>query len=107
MPRPSAILVAKYSQWHTVLRNAVPTALESLAGFIISVVAGGLLGILLTFSRIARDALYPPVVLFQLIPKVAMTPLFMLSLGIQLHSRVSIMGSLAFFPVVISPVSAL
>ena len=107
LPTPSAIVVATYSQWHTLLSNAVPTALESLAGFIISVVAGGLLGILLTFSRIARDALYPNVVLFQLIPKVAVAPLFMLWLGIDWHSRVAIAVFVAFFPIVISTVSGL
>jgi NitT/TauT family transport system permease protein len=107
LPTPSAIVLATYSQWHTLLSNAVPTALESLAGFIISVVAGGLLGILLTFSRVARDSLYPNVVLFQLIPKVAVAPLFMLWLGIDWHSRVAIAVFVAFFPIVISTVSGL
>jgi NitT/TauT family transport system permease protein len=107
LPAPSAIVAATYAQWQTLLSNAVPTALESLAGFVISVVAGGLLGILLTFSRVARDSLYPNVVLFQLIPKVAVAPLFMLWLGIDWHSRVAIAVFVAFFPIVISTVSGL
>jgi NitT/TauT family transport system permease protein len=107
LPPPSAIISATFMQWHTLLENAIPTALESLGGFLLSVIAGGLLGILLTFSKIARDALYPNVVLFQLIPKVAVAPLFMLWLGIDWHSRVAIAFFVAFFPIVISTVSGL
>src|SRR5688572_18498007 len=71
LPAPSAIYHAMVAQWPMLLQNAIPTALESLGGFLLSVVLGGLLGVLLTFSRLARDSLYPNVVLFQLIPKVA------------------------------------
>lgn len=107
LPPPSAVFGAVLAQREILLRNAIPTALESLAGFLLSVVLGGLLGILLTYSRMARDALYPNVVLFQLIPKVAVAPLFMLWLGIDWHSRVAIAFFIAFFPIVISTVSGL
>lgn len=107
LPAPSAIYSAIVAQWQTLLANALPTALESLVGFLLSVVLGGLLGVLLTYSRRARDSLYPNVVLFQLIPKVAVAPLFMLWLGIDWQSRVAIAFFIAFFPIVISTVSGL
>jgi NitT/TauT family transport system permease protein len=107
LPAPSAILNAMMAQWNTLLANALPTALESLVGFLLSVALGGLLGVLLTYSRRARDSLYPNVVLFQLIPKVAVAPLFMLWLGIDWQSRVAIAFFIAFFPIVISTVSGL
>jgi NitT/TauT family transport system permease protein len=107
LPAPSAIYGAMVAQWQTLLANAIPTALESLVGFLLSVVLGGLLGVLLTYSRPARDALYPNVVLFQLIPKVAVAPLFMLWLGIDWQSRVAIAFFIAFFPIVISTVAGL
>jgi len=56
---------------------------------------------------LARDALYPNVILFQLIPKVAVAPLFMLWLGIGWESRLAISLFIAFFPIVISTVSGL
>ncbi|MGQ0651422.1 MAG: ABC transporter permease, partial [Betaproteobacteria bacterium] len=98
---------AMVAQWQTLLANALPTALESLAGFVLSVVLGGLLGVLLTYSRRAHESLYPNVVVFQLIPKVAVAPLFMLWLGIDWHARVAIAFFIAFFPIVISTVSGL
>jgi NitT/TauT family transport system permease protein len=107
LPAPSDVFVAMVAQWRTLLENALPTALESLVGFLLSVVLGGLLGVLLTFSARARDSLYPNVVLFQLIPKVAVAPLFMLWLGIDWQSRVAIAFFIAFFPIVISTVAGL
>lgn len=107
LPAPSAIFAAIVAQWQTLLQNAIPTAVESLGGFLLSVVLGGLLGVLLTFSKVARDSLYPNVVLFQLIPKVAVAPLFMLWLGIDWQSRVAIAFFIAFFPIVISTVAGL
>lgn len=107
LPPPSAILLALVAQWEILLTNAIPTALESLGGFVLSVVIGVMLGALLTFSRASRDYLYPNVVLFQLVPKVAVAPLFMLWLGIDWQSRVAIAFFIAFFPIVISTVSGL
>ena len=107
LPPPSAIFVAMVAQWDTLLINAIPTALESLGGFLLSVVVGVLLGALLTSSKSACDLLYPNVVLFQLVPKVAVAPLFMLWLGIDWQSRVAIAFFIAFFPIVISTVAGL
>ena len=107
LPPPSHIFAALFSNGQILLANAIPTTLESLASFGVSVACGSLLGILLTYSRIAREALYPNVVLFQLIPKVAAAPLFMLWLGIEWEARIAIGVFIAFFPIVISTVAGL
>ena len=59
------------------------------------------------YSKLMRDVLYPNIVVFQLIPKVAVAPLFILWLGIQWPSRVAIAVFIAFFPIVISTWSGL
>jgi NitT/TauT family transport system permease protein len=107
LPPPSAIAQAVWLHRDLLIANAVPTTLESIGGFALSVVLGGLLGVLLTYSGLARDSLYPNVILFQLIPKVAVAPLFILWLGIGWESRVAIALFIAFFPIVISTVSGL
>ncbi|HEY1363465.1 MAG TPA: ABC transporter permease [Xanthobacteraceae bacterium] len=107
LPAPSAVLETMWTQRELLAVNAVPTALETIGGFILSVVLGGLLGILLTYSMLARESLYPNVILFQLIPKVAVAPLFMLWLGIGWESRLAISLFIAFFPIVISTVTGL
>ena len=107
LPAPSAILQTMWVQRELLIANAIPTTLETVGGFVLSVVLGGLLGILLTYSTVARDSLYPNVILFQLLPKVAVAPLFMLWLGIGWESRLAISLFIAFFPIVISTVSGL
>src|ERR1700751_810784 len=82
LPAPSAVLQTMWANRELLIVNAIPTAVETIGGLAPSVVFGGLLGILLSYSTLARDALYPYVILFQLIPKVAVAPLFMLWLGI-------------------------
>ncbi len=107
LPAPSSVFSATWANRDILIANAVPTTIETIAGFILSVVLGGLLGVLLTYFSVARDALYPNVIVFQLIPKVAVAPLFMLWLGIGWESRIAIALFIAFFPIVISTVSGL
>jgi NitT/TauT family transport system permease protein len=107
LPGPSAVLEALWANRELLIVNAIPTTVETVGGFALSVVLGGLLGILLTYSSLARDSLYPNVILFQLIPKVAIAPLFMLWLGIGWESRLAVSLFIAFFPIVISTVSGL
>src|SRR5712691_3121336 len=60
------------------------------------------LAVAITYSPFLRDMLYPNLVLFQLIPKVALAPLFVVWLGISSESRVAFATFVSFFPVVIS-----
>jgi NitT/TauT family transport system permease protein len=107
LPPPSSVLAATFANREILIANALPTTIETVAGFLLSVLLGGLLGVLLTYFALVRDALYPNVILFQLIPKVAVAPLFMLWLGIGWESRIAIALFIAFFPIVISTVSGL
>jgi NitT/TauT family transport system permease protein len=61
----------------------------------------------ITFSDRVREALYPNIVLFQLIPKVALAPLFIVWLGAGSQSCVTFGVFIAFFPVVVSTASRL
>jgi len=107
LPAPSDILQAMWVQRELLIANAIPTTMETMGGFVLSAILGGLLGVLLSYSAFARDSLYPNVILFQLIPKVAVAPLFILWLGIGWESRLAIALFIAFFPIVISTVSGL
>ena len=101
---PSPISTAAYivQHWDVLLTHAIPTTIESALGFGIATVLGVLLAILITYSKLARDALYPNLVFFQLIPKIALAPLFIIWLGIGSQSRVTFSVFIAFFPVVIA-----
>ena len=85
-----------------LLRHAMPTTLDTLMAFFTASVLGVGLAIAITYSPLLRDMLYPNLVLFQLIPKVALAPLFVVWLGIGSGSRVAFATFVSFFPVVIS-----
>src|SRR5271154_6196521 len=57
---PSPISIGKYiyERYDILLMHAVPTTLESAAGFAIATLLGIGLAILITYSEIAREALY-------------------------------------------------
>jgi NitT/TauT family transport system permease protein len=111
---PSVILPPPSEVWETFLRtyplllqHAVPTMVETVVGFVLAVVLGVALAVIITYSSTWRAALYPNLVLFQLIPKVALAPLFIVWLGIGMESRLFFALFIAFFPIVISMATGL
>jgi NitT/TauT family transport system permease protein len=111
---PKVILPAPSEVWRVlsfglplILPHAVPTTLEALAGFTIAGVMGIALASAITYSRLLREALYPNMVVFQLIPKIALAPLFIVWLGIGSESRLAFATFISFFPVVIATATGL
>jgi NitT/TauT family transport system permease protein len=107
LPSPLSIAQFVVSRFGLLIEHAVPTTLESLAAFLLAVILGIGLAILITYSDIAREALYPNLVFFQLIPKIALAPLFIIWLGVGSQSRVSFAVFIAFFPIVIATAAGL
>lgn len=107
LPAPSVIAVRLIETLPFLLKQAVPTTLETIAGFLISLVLGVGLAVLVSASRFAREALYPNIVFFQLIPKIALAPLFIVWLGIGSESRVTFSVFISFFPVVVATLTGL
>ncbi|WP_424811181.1 ABC transporter permease [Roseococcus sp. YIM B11640] len=102
LPTPSRVYQRILQTWPFLLQHAVPTGLDSLFGFIIATILGMGIALVLTYSKWAYVTLYPNVVLLQLIPKIALAPLFIVWLGIGTSSRLAFSVFIAFFPVVIA-----
>lgn len=107
LPPPSDVVAATWADHAILLRHAIPTTLESAAGFLLATVLGIAIAVLMTYSRAARQALYPNLVFFQLIPKIALAPLFLVWFGIGAPSRLAFAVFIAFFPIVIATASGL
>ena len=107
LPAPSVIAARLIETLPFLLKQAVPTTMETIAGFLISLVLGVSLAVLVSASRFAREALYPNIVFFQLIPKIALAPLFIVWLGIGSESRVTFSVFISFFPVVVATLTGL
>ena len=78
------------------------TLWEIAAGFALSVALGFVLGTLVGMTTLARRVLYPYIIMFQAIPKVAFIPLFMIWFGFGASSKIAIATTIAFFPVFVN-----
>ena len=102
LPPPVEIATELWRNLPVLLHHAIPTTFDSLMAFSLATTLGVGLAVAITYSPLLRDTLYPNLVVFQLIPKVALAPLFVVWLGISSESRVAFAAFVSFFPVVIS-----
>ena len=102
LPAPTAIVEVLIAHQASLAYAAFVTSQEVLWGFLLSAVIGA--GVALVIARFAAfgRALYPLVVLFQNVPKVALAPLFILWFGFDLAPKVVLIVVIAFFPVAIN-----
>jgi hypothetical protein len=75
-----------------------------LVGYALAIVVGVLLALSFAVSRLIESIVYPQIVFLQIIPKIAIAPLFMIWFGYGLTSKVLVVFLLSFFPVVVSAV---
>ena len=107
LPAPSDIFIALTDNFAMIWQQTVPTVRDTLAGFALAAVFGVGLASLLSFSRLLRDAIYPLIVVIQLVPKIAWTPLFIVWVGIGWPSRLTIATFIGFFPIFIAMMAGL
>lgn len=107
LPTPSAVWEVLVGNPAILIEQAMPTTIELIASFAIATAVGVLLAIAITFSAAVREALYPNIVMFQVIPKIALAPLFIVWLGIGGRSIITVGVFIAFFPIVVSTATGL
>jgi NitT/TauT family transport system permease protein len=104
LPAPTAVFNAGVANAALLLRQALSTVGATLAGFALSVAVGIPLAILIVSSKALEGIIYPLVVSSQMVPKVAIAPLFVVWFGFGSMPKILIAFLIAFFPVVISSV---
>jgi NitT/TauT family transport system permease protein len=107
LPPPTDIADQIAAHLPFLLKHAVPTTLETLLAFGISIPLGILLAGLMTCSTVVNRAFYPNIVFFQLIPKIALAPMFIVWLGIGSPSRVTFSVFISFFPILVATATGL
>jgi NitT/TauT family transport system permease protein len=83
------------------------TGIEAVAGFCLALVLGLGLALAVSYYDWLREMIYPYLIGFQVIPKLALAPLFVLWFGIGLNSRVAFASFICFFPIVIAGIAGL
>jgi NitT/TauT family transport system permease protein len=105
LPPPLAVIQGLQEQWPKLLSNAWTTTVEIVAGYALAIVVSIPLALLIAFSRVAEETVYPVVVFFQIIPKIAIAPLFIIWFGFGFMPKLLLVFMLSFFPIVISGIA--
>jgi NitT/TauT family transport system permease protein len=107
LPLPSEVFAVSFTDALVYLRNGIPTLIEVLGGYFFAVLLGSLCGLVIAFSKMLGNAVYPALVASQIMPKVAITPLLVVWFGFGYEPKVIMTALIAFFPIVINTVIGL
>jgi NitT/TauT family transport system permease protein len=109
VPPPSAVARALWDGLRSgsLIVHFGVTFFETIAGFAIGAAVGLVLGALVGMSPLVEKTLYPYIVGFQTVPKVAIAPLIVIWFGYGLSSKVVITATIAFFPVLANTIVGL
>jgi NitT/TauT family transport system permease protein len=107
LPSPTDIADYLIRRDSLFISHLWPTLLQTVCGFVLAVAAGVALAVIVALTEFGRRAVMPLLVVAQIIPKIAVAPVFMLWFGLGDLSRILIAFLIAFFPIVINTVSGL
>jgi NitT/TauT family transport system permease protein len=107
LPAPSLVIETSVKFFPLMIEQASPTFWAAIWGILASAVLGIFLGTLVSYSKTVMDTIYPTVVFFQLIPKVALAPVFVLWFGKDIEATILFSVFIAFFPVLVATISGL
>ena len=102
LPTPSRISTVAVSRAVILLPHAAITAIEVLAGIIISLLAAVPLSIVMFAQPSVEKALAPFLVASQAVPVFAVAPLLVVWLGYGLASKVLMAAVIIFFPITVN-----
>jgi NitT/TauT family transport system permease protein len=98
-PSPSRILTALAVNASTLCYHGALTMAQVVAALLISLAVGIALATVFTMSRVINDMFSPLFVVLQIIPKIALAPLFVVWFGTGSASHLGFAVCLSFFPV--------
>ncbi len=106
LPAPTVVFANLASRASTVANATLYTMQPMLMGYAMAVVVGVGLALVVAFSRTMQAVIYPLIVFLQIVPKIAVAPLFIIWFGYGLIPKVLLVFLLSFFPIVVSAVQA-
>jgi NitT/TauT family transport system permease protein len=107
LPLPSQIFAVLFQRWDALLPHATQTLMTTVVGFIGGVIVGTLIGIAIGSSRLVYEAMYPLLVGFYSIPKVAVVPILVVWFGSGTVPAVITSLVICIFPVVVNVATGL
>jgi NitT/TauT family transport system permease protein len=107
LPPPSLVFGAVVDYWPALYKHSLFTLSSTLVGFAMAVGFGLLLGLAVGWSRAIYAGVYPLMIGFNAIPKVAVVPILVLWFGIGFIPAVLTAFLISFFPIVVNVATGL
>jgi len=105
LPPPSKVWTEFLKRWPTVMDGAWVTTQEIIAGYLLAIVVSIPLALAVAYSRFVETAIYPVVVFLQIVPKIAIAPLFIIWFGFGFTPKLLLVFLLSFFPIVVASIA--
>jgi len=105
LPAPTRIWADFLRRADTVGAATLVTTYEILGGYFLAVAVSIPLALAVAYSRFLETSVYPVVVFLQIIPKIAIAPLFIIWFGFGYFPKLLIVFLLSFFPIVVSSIA--
>jgi NitT/TauT family transport system permease protein len=105
LPPPSKVWTEFWKRHATVSAGAWVTTQEILAGYALAIVVSIPLALAVAYSRFMEQAVYPVIVFLQIVPKIAIAPLFIIWFGFGFAPKLLLVFLLSFFPIVVSSIA--
>jgi NitT/TauT family transport system permease protein len=109
LPAPSAVALGLWRGFSTGLyfQHIAVTLSEVLLGFAFGCGLGFALGVAIALNRHIAYFLYPYIVMFLSMPKVALAPLIVLWFGLGMTSKIVTAALVSFFPLMVNTIAGL
>ena len=102
IPAPTSVIVMIIENWRPlIMEHLSATMLEFFLGFTFSIISGVVLAVSMFFSKTVEKMLYPTVIISQMVPIVALSPIFVLWFGYSIWSKVAVTVIMSFFSIVV------
>ncbi|HET9046645.1 MAG TPA: ABC transporter permease [Casimicrobiaceae bacterium] len=105
LPPPSRVWTEYWKRHDTVMASAWVTTQEIVAGYLLAVVVSIPLALWIAYSRFMENAVYPAIVFLQIVPKIAIAPLFIIWFGFGFTPKLLVVFLLSFFPIVVAGIA--
>jgi NitT/TauT family transport system permease protein len=107
LPKPTRIFEVMVNRADILLRFCLETLWTTMAGFFLAIVFGLLLGLAVGASPFVYAGLYPLLIAFNAVPKVAIVPILMIWLGVGALPAIITAFVISFFPIVVNVATGL
>jgi NitT/TauT family transport system permease protein len=105
LPAPSEVFSALFNSRGRIADHLLVTLTSMVSGYLLAIVVGIPLAMAIAGSRTFESSVYPLVIFLQILPKIAIAPLFIIWFGFGLAPKILLVFLLSFFPIVVAGVA--